>query len=129
MMELKIFDKVEGEGYIVGLGELIKRVELFDSNLLDGKWEIIKGAYGYGELICSIEDELKKGRQYIIDGKNIFSVLKSEKEYFYHACMKKIDSEVEIGIFDSTNLFIRSNSEELLNQVKNYFKDAKIVDF
>lgn len=127
MKELKIFDKVEGESYLISFGELIKRLEQIDSNLINGEWEIVNGAYGYGELICSIEDELKNGQQYIIDGKTIFSVLKSEEEYFYHVCMKKISSDIEIGIFDSTYLFIRSNSDVLIKQIINCFKDIQVA--
>lgn len=127
MKELKIFDKVEGESYLISLGELIKRLEQLDASLTDSEWEIINGAYGYGELICSIEDKLKRGQQCIIDGKTIFPILKSEEEYFYNVCMKKIGIDIEIGVFDSTNLFIRSNSYEFLNKIKNYFNDAQIV--
>jgi len=128
MKELRIYDKVKNENYLIGFVEIIERLEQIVVNILEGKWEIATGAYGYGELICSIEDELKCGKQYLIDGAVIFPILKSGEQYFFHVCLKKIGSDLEIGVFDSTNIFLRTNNEELINQIKSFFRDIKILD-
>lgn len=124
MQELRIYDKVNSENFIISLGELIKSIEKIEPNILEGKWEIAKGAYGYGELICSIEDELSSGKQYQTDGSYIFPIIKSKEQYFYHVSMKKIDSDIELGVFDSTYLFFRSNNEELLKEIQAFFNDG-----
>jgi len=128
MKEIQVFDKFEGENFLINLGELIKRLEQIDTSLTDGEWQIANGAYGYGELICSIEDTVKNGSKYLVKGKRIFPVLKSGKEYFYHVCMKKVGSDFEIGLFDSTYIFVRSNDDELVKRIGNLFNEVKIID-
>jgi len=127
MQELKIYDKVKSENFIISFGELIKGIEKIEPNILEGKWEIAKGAYGYGELICSIEDELNSGKQYHTDGSYIFPIIKSQEQFFYHVSMKKIGSDIELGVFDSTYLFLRSNNEEFLKEIKTFFNDVKVL--
>lgn len=128
MKELRIFDKEKDFDYIIGLCELIKVIEEFDRNILSGPWIIKKGAYGYGETICSIEDELKNNDQFIVESSVIFPLLKLNEEYFYHVCMEKQNYDLEIGVFDSTYLFIRNNCTELLNYIKNKYKKVQLYD-
>lgn len=127
MKELRIFDKEKGFDYILSLSELIKAIEEFDRNILNGLWVIKKGAYGYGEIICAIEDKLKSNEQIIVESSMIFPLLKSNEEYFYHVCMKKQNYDLEIGVFDSTYLFIRNNCTELLNYIKNKYKEVQFL--
>lgn len=126
--EINIYDKVKGENYIISLGELIKRLEQIDASLMNGQWKIENGAYGYGDFICSIEESLKDGDSYLIDGKKIFSVLKSEEEYFYHVIMKRVDLDFEIGLFDSTYIFVRSNDDKLIEQIRKLFNEVKVIE-
>ena len=128
MKELKIFDKVKNKGYLISLGQVIHRLEQIDTSLIDSEWEIENGAYGYGKLICSIEDDLKDGKKHLIEGEKILSVLKSEQEYFYHACIKKEGADFEMGIVDSTYLFVRSNDDKLIAELRKFFKETIIID-
>ena len=66
MKEIQVFDKFQGENFLINLSELIKRLEQIDTSLTDGEWQIANGAYGYGELICSIEDAVKNGSKYLV---------------------------------------------------------------
>jgi hypothetical protein len=108
MHELRIYDKVDNENYIINLGELIKNIEKIESNFL--------------------EDELSSGKQYQIEGSHIFPIIKSKEQYFYHVTMKKIDSDIELGVFDSTYLFLRSSNDEFLKQIKGFFNDGQVVE-
>lgn len=128
MRELKIFDKVKEGNYIVSLGKLVMHIERLLPSFADGMWEINNGAYGYGELVCSIEEELKSSNKYLIEGKNIFPKIKSEEEYFYNVRMKKVDSDFEIGIFDSTYLFIRCSNDKLIQQIGELYFEVDITE-
>lgn len=128
MKELRIFDKVASGNNIVSLAKLIKCLSCLNNRLLEGQWEVSKGSYGYGEKICQFEDELNLGKQCMVEGKDIFPIIEEDKQYFFNATLRKKDADFEIGIFDSTFLFLRSTDEKLLNQIGNYFQKTQLVE-
>jgi len=128
MKELRIFDKVASGNNVVSLAELVKYISYLNDGLLEGQWEVSEGSYGYGERICQFEDELDMGKQCIVEGKDIFPLIVEDKQYFFHGTLRKRDADFEIGIFDSTFLFLRSTDEKLLNQIGSYFQKTQLVE-
>ncbi|GAA0178454.1 hypothetical protein SH2C18_15100 [Clostridium sediminicola] len=128
MKELRIFDKVDNNKYILELGYLVKIVNSIDGVVLKGEWEIVRGAYGYGEAICQIEDKLNNGERCFVSDNEIFPLLLEDEQYFYHVTMMKVGSDISIGVFDSTFLFIKSDDERLICEIMNHFKNIQLLN-
>jgi hypothetical protein len=126
--ELRIFDKVDDKNCILELGNLIKAVNSIDDAILLGEWEIVQGAYGYGEAICQIEDKLNNGVICFVRDKEIFPLLLEGEQYFYHVTMRKVGSSVSLGEFDSTFLFIKSDDEKLIREIMNHFENVQLLN-
>jgi hypothetical protein len=112
---------------LLSIRKLIETLEDFIPDLFKKKWRIKKGAYGYGEYVCSIEDQLLLCEESMLVNQSLFSLLKSEKEYFYDACLEDVDKTIQIGIFDSTFLFCVTADLSLLQNIQPYFVDTKII--
>jgi hypothetical protein len=128
MHELRIFDKSKNENLIIPIRNLIKIMESIIPNIFNALWSINKCAYGYGERVCSIEDELNYCNEIEINGEDIFPILKSGEEYFYNVCLNQADADIQFGVFDSTFLFIRSNNIFLLKKVQSSFNNTRIIE-
>jgi len=126
--ELRIFDKVQNKDYLVSLGEIIKVMNRINSSILQGEWEIVQGAYGYGEVICEIEDRLNKGKKCTIKYEELFPLLIEDEQYFYNVTLMKVGSNLSLGIFDSSFLFLRCDDQKILQEVMSNFKKTELVD-
>ena len=105
---MRIFDKEKNSpNRIISFSILLKEMQEFMPDILDGSWKIFEGADGYGLNVCSISDSLENKKSLIIsDAADLFEIILSEKEYFDHVRLKKVYSSLEIGVFDSTFLFV-----------------------
>jgi len=124
-MKLKIFDKINNN--LIELKELLYKIHDYNSNLLNGSWQIVNGAYGYGDTVCQIENALKGKDKYIIDYQEISKIIFSNDQYFYNLFMKNIINNIEIGIIDSTYLLFSSEDKKLINDLSKYFLDISIT--
>jgi len=127
MYELKIFDKDNEQRHTITNYEVFNALYNADANIAKGEWYLYKGAYGYGEYICSLEDAMNDKDMIIVDGKKLFSVLRSNKEYFYHVNLHKCNSDLQIGLFDSTYYFIRSENSVFLKKLKLLFRETSLI--
>ena len=126
--ELRIFDHwAENPKLLAPLSTLLRVLQALHVPGLTGRWEIFRGASGYGEMVCRLESLLEGQASLVIDASEVLQVLLNGNEYFDHAQIRLLDGDVEFGIHDSTFLFVRGQSN-LLNQVKPMFKDVEIVD-
>jgi hypothetical protein len=128
MYELRIFDSEKEMRSIISLGVLIEQLEGVFPDLFLEDWVIKKGAWaGYGETVCSLEDELGKCKEMRILGDTIFLALKSGKEYFYHVCFENRKRNMQIGVFDSAYNFVISNDAKLLKRLRTAYKETELV--
>ena len=74
-MELQIFDAGSNKDILISLSKLLLHINVIDKKILCGDWKVMSGTYGYGKLICSIEDALETREYYIIKGEKLFPVL------------------------------------------------------
>lgn len=128
MYELRIFDKDHEQRHVISNYEIINAIDKVETNITKGEWDLYKGAYGYGEYICLLEDEMKDKDMITVDGSKLFSIIRSKKEYFYHVCLHKCNSDIQIGLFDSTYYFIRSENTTLLKNLQLLFKNTSLIN-
>lgn len=128
MYELRIYDKNDNQKQVISNNEIINSLDVVDSNITKGKWDILKGMYGYGEYICLLEDEFKDKDIITVDGDKFFGIIRSKKEYFFHVCLHKCNSDIQIGLFDSTYYFIRSENATLLKNLQLLFRDTRLIN-
>mgnify|MGYP001487293571 CR=1 FL=1 len=124
-VELRIHDKIDGR--VVPMGPLLVSIGRLRPKLLTGTWTIAKGAYGYGEKICSIEDSLTNTDTLEIEGEHLFPILEAGDEYFYSVSMSKKDSNLELGLFDSSYLLVKG-PWELLNRLAKDYHDTELLN-
>lgn len=125
MREVQIFDQ-DRPGYLIPLARLLQAIERTDSEGLRGRWRLFPGAYaGYGEDLVALEESLDEhGTSFA--GEALFPLLLGGTQYFYDARMAKADGSLELGIFDTTYLFLRG-PDELVSQIARMFDHVEFV--
>ncbi|MBT3278038.1 MAG: hypothetical protein HN909_00405 [Phycisphaerales bacterium] len=100
MLELRIFDTQEtnGEDILIPLSDYLSVLDRVFPKYKKGKWEIEKGADGYGLSVVEISDKIYTSNQSeIIEPEILITNLLSGKEYFWHVCIKVIGTGIEGG--------------------------------
>lgn len=124
--ELRIHDeRSQGSNILISFSTLLSCLVKLFPNILEGQWEIFQKAYGYGENVCKIEERLESENTMTINSEELFPNLLAGDEYFNNVRMKKIHTNIEIGVFDSTFLYMRGSRREL-EKVGECFKKTEI---
>lgn len=124
--ELRIHDEKDNDSNIlIPFNNFIGCLQIIFPDILSGKWKIFKNAYGYGKIVCEIDEFVWNKGSLTIKGEDLFPVLLTGDEYFNNVRMKKVDEDIEIGIFDSTFIYMRGDWERL-EKVRPFFKKTDI---
>lgn len=124
MYELRIFDMDNERRSTISNCEIINAFDKVEANITKGEWSLFKGAYGYGEYICSLEDELRDKYMITVDGNTLFDIIKLNEEYFFHVHLHKCHTDIQFGLFDSTFYFVRSENSAFLKKLQLLFKNT-----
>ena len=127
--EVQIYDRRPStESQLAPLGELLRHLQQLAPGTLTGRWRVLRGAYaGYGAMVTGIEEALA-GEEYVeLEGENLFPVLLSDEEYFYNVRIKKVSEDIELGVFDTTYLYMRGPSQ-LVQEVAALFKNVIVME-
>lgn len=133
---IRIFDRNERDSSkLVHLEDLIKYIIQVRPTVLNSQWLAFdrvcgkKKIYGYGEHVCHLEVELDKGKCVAIAIEECCNWLESG-ELFYDVHLYCDAYCIELGIFDSTFLFVSSNDHELIEAIRSvYFSVDDFYDF
>ena len=109
------------------MAELLASIRKREPQYLLGSWVISKGAYGYGEAVCAIEDNLANSEAVEFDGEALFPLLEKGDEYFYSVRMSKNDGSIELGLFDSSYLSMKGPIEVLKSIAKD-FQEVELAE-
>ncbi len=123
MNELRIFDKSAKGDFLLEQCHVVNMLDAMDCSITKGEWVVHKGAYGYGEYVCSLEDELRDKEYVIVRGSKLYGAIRDEGEYFYHAHLEK-ESSIQWGVFDSTYYYVRSPSIVFLEKLQSRFANT-----
>jgi hypothetical protein len=128
MNELRIFDRWSKDDRLLTPLSVLLRVLLgICPEKLRGEWKLLKGAYGYGEKVCEIEDSLAGAEFVKVDGQNLRHLLAENEQYFDNARITVPSSGLEFGIHDSTFLYVKGD-RTLLDEVAAEFRDTDSVE-
>lgn len=121
MAELRIFDKRDdGSGLLVPLSGLLRTVESLRPTALSGSWLVLPGSHGFGAFVCDLEDQIEERGVVLVDGARLFPLLMDGREYFFTGRMRSCEDELEIGIEDSTYLYLKGDAG-LLDRVASRY--------
>ena len=126
--ELRIHDsRPDDPRVLCPFALLVDALERTVPGVKDFSWVVLPGAYGYGEHVCHLEDELSHGQPVKVNlGECVAWELKSN-ETFYNAHFVCPERGIECGVFDSTYHFIRSGDAGLLLKVESCFTTVERV--
>lgn len=128
MNELRIFDRwSKNDRLLTPLSVLLGLLLEICPEKLRGEWRILKGAHGYGERVCEIEDSLANIAFVTVDGESLLHLLAEEEQFFDNARITVLSSGLEFGIHDSTFLYVKGDST-LLDEVAARFRDTDAVE-
>ncbi len=126
MKIVQIFD-LEQDNILIDIRKLLTLVYKKSPSFFEGQWCIKEATCGYGEKACEYDEKVNDNKNFFIDGTDFFHWLNTTEDYFYHLKVYKVISNEEIGIFDSTFLYIKTDQEELLQAISEFFKDIKVI--
>jgi len=127
MVELRIFDLRDDNKALINFSDFLNMIKFLFNDFINNEWEIFKGAYGYGEKICEIEDKLENKNSIKINAKELLPYISNEQQYFDNAKIRVNNLNMEFGIHDSTFYFIRGDLD-LLNNLSIKFKNTQVVN-
>ena len=128
MKELRIFDRwTENDKLLTPLAVLLQLLAKVCPERIRNRWTIFRGASGYGERVCEIEDALEASDSIVVDSEEMLHLLCAGSQYFNHARIRVDASNTEFGVHDSTFLFVRGN-EETLQDLKGTFRETELVE-
>lgn len=130
MILLEIHDRIlDSEGItILPFADLVSAIVEYDASILKGQW-LITDYNGFSgvdisQVLCNENFDAELPVSF--SGDSLFSLIKSnESHYFDHVCFKKQDGSIEIGVADSTNLYViaaDSLQDFLSKKFKSVFK-------
>jgi hypothetical protein len=127
--EVQIYDRRPGtESQLAPLGELLRHLQQLAPDTLTGRWRVLRGAYaGYGRTVTDIENALVDNEYVDLEAEDLFPILLSDEEYFYNVRIEKVCEDIELGVFDTTYLYLRGPSR-LVQEAAKRFKDVVIVE-
>lgn len=128
IVELRIHDtRNDNSNILIPFSLLMGCLKQVLPDIIFREWEVFQGAYGYGESVCNIESQLEEQDSITIPSdSSVIHKLISGEEYFNNGRMKSVESQIEIGIWDSTFLYLRGN-RELAENVAKFFNNVEIV--
>ncbi len=124
MTEIKIFD-CDKDNYLININALIECIYDVDNNFFNANWVILEAECGYGLRACEIDDIVSSKKKLKIEGVVFFNWLRETNEYFFNILIKNINTKEEIGLKDSTYLFLKSDRQGVLNEINNCF--SKVI--
>jgi hypothetical protein len=128
MAELRIYDSMTSDQeMLVPLHVLIDALEQVAPDASRGSWRIHRGAWGSGPWVSEVEDRLERQEELVFDHDRVFGWLKKEGEIFYDVVLSHVGSGLEIGVFDSTYLFIKAPTD-LLQALRRRFRTVELHD-
>lgn len=127
-MEIHIYDKIKTQNtnHILPLSSLVELIWSIDPNLLSGYWNIYFAHAGHGEKAVQLDDLVCVQCPYLIDGEQIFPWIKDGTNYLDHFGAQS-ETQMILGIFDASFLFIDTDNDFVLDKVKQHYFDIQIV--
>lgn len=127
-VELRVHDTREDmPGVLVPLAALLRQLEARLPGALSGRWRVEQGVYGYGEHVMELEEVASAG-PVVIEGASLFPVLLTDRECLHHGALAKLDGDrLELGVFDSTFLFVRCR-RELATALAAQFRHTELAE-
>lgn len=113
---------------IMRFSRLLDAIRRVDPGLLEGVWRVFD-IDGTGPTIVRLSDELDGRQPVLVEGRRLFDELGSEQESVWDVLLEKQGSALELGVFDSTFLFVRSTDRSLLERLASLFACTEIDDY
>lgn len=129
--ELHIFDK-EGSGhYLLSIMRLLEAVDQVRPDALSGCWYILRGSWGHGNMVDSIEYSLQSKNQVRVNVMSLFRLLRTGHEQFNKAHFRKEihGGLLELGIEGRNRyLYVTSDDRAFLEAVAAQFTDTTLEE-
>ncbi len=123
-MIIRVFDKKEG--LLISLLSLLQLLTAKVPGFRSMIWEIIRARSGYGENICDLEDQLDVSDGVHISIDDLISWLESG-EYFVAAKLVSASNDLSFGVEDSTYLYMESEDDRLIEEVKAAYEETEVL--
>lgn len=123
-MIIRVFDKKDG--LLISLLSLVELLIVKVPGARQMQWTITRARSGYGVSICDLEDRLEASSSIDISLGDLRSWLQ-RGEYFVSARLVSASEKISFGIEDSTYLYIETESDEMLNEVKIAYKETEVL--
>jgi hypothetical protein len=122
-MELRIFDRrADGSRLLVPLSDFLRIIEGLRDSGFSGQWKVLPGSHGYGEYLCNIEDQIQQKGYVVVRGEDLFPILMDGFQYFYTGRIQSCEEDLELGIEDSTYLYLKGDPDLLRVVASRYSK-------
>ncbi len=126
--ELRIRDTVltEAGRRLIGLQILLDALGARLPALQNALLRVGRGAWGYGPMVCSLEDDLLSSTEVTIKFQELRNAL-ARGEYFYDVQLTAEAVRVRFGVVDSAWLFVEGQ-DELIESIGAEFNDTEVVE-
>jgi|GEM_PF-2469728 len=111
---------------LVSLTALIRRLDLLYPGFTAVTWRVFRGAEGYGEYVCSLEDQLERREFVDVPATDAITALSEERQYFDHVHVRVAALGIEFGVHDNTFLYFRG-PDDVTRQVAAGFEHTEMV--
>lgn len=124
-MELRIFEGLlKGDVRVVaGLDALVPALLAVYPTLMAYRWEVLPGAWGYGDWVCALEDRLPTTGTTFVNSSEVIGALEAG-ESFYNVRLRITELGLEFGLIDSAFLYVRAE-KHLLESVAGHFQSIE----
>ena len=131
VFELRIFDKSREGKQTLSLLDLFRAIDEEKNDVLNGRWYIQRGAWGFGSTMDAIEHSLRSRNEMPVNVRSLYHLMLGGREELNEAHFRKegvIPGErMELGVNrDERYLFAISDNEMFLRIIAAAFRDTKI---